>query len=56
MTTEDDGVGASAVIEGHGLTGMRERFAEFGGIVEFITAPGQGFRMQGYMPRVEQAP
>lgn len=39
----DDGKGAAGVIEGHGLRGMRERVAPFGGQVVYRSNPGYGF-------------
>lgn len=41
----DDGVGAEGVNGGHGLPGLRERFAPLGGEVRIQTAPGQGFSL-----------
>jgi signal transduction histidine kinase len=46
----DDGQGAETVTPGHGLTGMRERFLEHGGSVEFAAAPGTGFDVRAFMP------
>lgn len=46
----DDGNGARAVAWGNGLTGMRERFQQFGGDVEVRTAPGDGFEVRAVMP------
>jgi len=46
----DDGQGAQTVTPGHGLTGMRERFAEHGGSVEFAATPGAGFDVRAFMP------
>jgi signal transduction histidine kinase len=50
LHARDDGDGAATVTPGHGLTGMRERFAEHGGAVEFSTTPGGGFEVRAYMP------
>ena len=46
----DDGRGAAAVSPGHGLSGMRERFAEHGGTVEFSSVPDAGFEVRAFMP------
>jgi len=45
-----DGRGASVIREGHGLTGMRERFEEHLGHVEFETHEGSGFEVRGFLP------
>lgn len=41
----DDGRGAARVVEGNGLTGMRERLARFGGDLAIDTRPGHGLRL-----------
>lgn len=46
----DDGRGATAIREGHGLTGMRERFAQLDGLVTIRSTPGQGFRVVARFP------
>ena len=51
----DDGAGATALTLGHGLSGIRERFEERDGTVEFSTASGQGFAVRAFMPRREPA-
>jgi signal transduction histidine kinase len=53
LCARDDGKGVEDVEEGHGLIGMRERFAEFGGRIEFDTCAGQGFVVRGFLPRAE---
>lgn len=50
LDARDDGRGGDRVRPGHGLTGLNERFAQFGGHIEFTTAPGQGFALRGVMP------
>jgi signal transduction histidine kinase len=50
LHARDDGRGATAVVPGHGLTGMRERFAEHGGTVEFASTDGGGFEVRAFMP------
>lgn len=42
----DDGRGAAGVVEGNGLTGMRERLAVHGGEVRWDSAPGSGLRLR----------
>jgi signal transduction histidine kinase len=44
VCARDDGRGDSRVNAGHGLTGMRERFEELGGTVDFHTKAGRGSR------------
>jgi signal transduction histidine kinase len=46
----DDGRGAAVVTWGHGLVGMRERFAALSGSIEVTTAAGGGFEVRGFMP------
>jgi signal transduction histidine kinase len=55
LHARDDGRGAAELTVGHGLTGMRERFEEFAGRVEFTPGPGRGFEVHGFMPRPETA-
>jgi signal transduction histidine kinase len=47
---QDDGRGASAVLPGNGLSGMRERLAEFGGDVTIDSKAGQGFALRVRLP------
>ena len=54
LDARDDGTGAAAVRPGHGLMGMRERFEEQGGRVEFVTKAGEGFRVHAFIPRPER--
>ena len=51
LHARDDGGGATAFAIGHGLTGMRERFEDCGGGVEFDGGEGRGFEVHGFMPR-----
>ena len=47
----DDGRGASANgARGHGLVGMRERVAMFGGTLDFGAGPRGGFRLHAELP------
>ncbi len=50
LTAKDDGVGRAEFAPGHGLFGMRERLAAYGGRVAVKTAPGQGFELDIYLP------
>ena len=51
LHARDDGRGAETVAFGNGLTGMRERFAEFAGRVEVMSAAGRGFEIHSFMPQ-----
>jgi signal transduction histidine kinase len=55
LCARDDGAGAEMLEEGHGLRGMRERFAEHGGRIEFDTRAGRGFVVRALLPRAEPA-
>lgn len=55
LDARDDGAGSVAFAPGHGLNGMRERFEEHGGHVEFSTEAGRGFAVRAFMPRMEPA-
>lgn len=46
----DDGRGASELVQGNGLAGMRERLAQFGGQVAIATGKGQGFALDVLLP------
>jgi signal transduction histidine kinase len=50
LHARDDGRGAGVIREGHGLTGMRERFEEYLGHVEFEAHEGRGFEIRGFLP------
>lgn len=56
LHAHDDGAGTAVVTLGNGLKGMRERFEEHAGTVEFTTAPGRGFEVHAFMPRPESTP
>jgi signal transduction histidine kinase len=52
LTIQDDGVGfvpGQAVPEGLGLVGIRERIAELGGSVRFISTPGKGTLLEAQL-------
>ena len=40
-----------AVTSGNGLRGMRERFEELSGRVDFSSKPGAGFEVQAFVPK-----
>ena len=50
-TVRDDGRGAAAVVEGNGLTGMRERLVSLGGQLVVESREGDGFRAALQVPR-----
>jgi signal transduction histidine kinase len=50
LDARDDGRGADVVVCGNGLTGMRERFEQFAGRVEFVARRGAGFEIHGFLP------
>lgn len=50
LHARDDGRGADQFKPGNGLSGMRERLAEFGGTVNVDTALGQGFALNVSLP------
>jgi signal transduction histidine kinase len=51
LTARDDGRGVDAVTWGNGLRGMRERFEELSGRVDFSSKPGGGFEVQAFVPK-----
>ncbi len=46
----DDGQGAIQFRHGNGLSGMRERLAQFGGRLDIVTGKGQGFILDASLP------
>ncbi|HEY0198992.1 MAG TPA: sensor histidine kinase [Rhodanobacter sp.] len=55
LHARDDGRGAEKIQPGNGLSGMRERLAEFGGSVTLDTAVSQGFSLTVRLPLGEHA-
>ena len=54
LHARDDGRGADQLEEGNGLSGMRERLAEFGGSVTLDTGLTRGFALTVRLPLDEQ--
>jgi signal transduction histidine kinase len=52
----DDGRGRTGAHAGHGLVGMRERAALYGGTLDVGPAAGGGFRVSAVLPLGEPAP
>ncbi|MFC3650008.1 sensor histidine kinase [Dyella humi] len=50
LCARDDGRGVSDITPGNGLSGMRERLAEFGGSVTMESEAGQGFALSIRLP------
>lgn len=55
LRVRDDGVGAKAIREGHGLRGMRERLEAVGGRCDITSAPGAGVTVQASVPLPTEA-
>ena len=55
LAAKDNGRGCEQAVPGNGLRGMRERLSAYGGQVDIITAPGQGFSLTVRIP-LEAAP
>jgi signal transduction histidine kinase len=51
LHARDDGRGADRLVFGHGLTGMRERFEQLSGRIDFHARAGQGFEVRGFLPK-----
>lgn len=56
MTVSDDGNGTivAPARAGHGITGMRERAALFGGGFSAAPRPGGGFEVRAELPHPER--
>ena len=50
LSAQDDGRGTASILPGNGLSGMRERLAEFGGDVSMESETGQGFALRVRLP------
>lgn len=50
VSVADDGQAPATVEPGHGLTGMRERVAAFGGTLAYGPGPGGGFVVTAHLP------
>jgi signal transduction histidine kinase len=50
VRARDDGRGAREVKPGQGLTGMRRRLEELGGRLRVASEPGEGFRVEAWLP------
>jgi signal transduction histidine kinase len=50
LNARDDGRGTATILPGNGLSGMRERLAEFGGDVTVESQAGQGFALHARLP------
>ncbi|HEX7340233.1 MAG TPA: histidine kinase [Rhodanobacteraceae bacterium] len=50
LTARDDGRGATHLDPGNGLSGMRERLAEFNGRLKIATGYNRGFLLQAWLP------
>ena len=56
IDARDDGAGSSRVVAGNGLSGMRERLAQYGGTLSIETQPGKGFCLHIALPAAEAVP
>lgn len=50
VEVRDDGAGGHGSTDGHGLIGMRERAAVYGGRLETVQTDGQGFTVRADLP------
>jgi len=56
LISRDDGRGAERLRLGNGLSGLRERFEQQGGQIDFEGACGGGFRVSGWIPAQSPSP
>lgn len=50
VDAHDDGRGSAAIAPGNGLSGMRERLLQYGGVMSIHSAPGAGFKLAARLP------
>lgn len=55
LNARDDGTGASELMPGNGINGMRERLKELGGRLDISTGPELGFRVRAWLPEEGEA-
>jgi signal transduction histidine kinase len=55
MTARDDGEGSERLETGNGLSGMRERLAQVGGLLVIETGKGRGFTLEARIPQEAKA-
>jgi len=54
ISAYDDGIGGDVeeIMPGNGLRGMRERLAQYGGVLDVSARSGEGFRLRASLPLV----
>ncbi|WP_282271148.1 sensor histidine kinase [Stenotrophomonas sp. PS02298] len=54
ISAHDDGIGGDfeEIMPGNGLRGMRERLAQYGGVLDVSARSGEGFRLRASLPLV----
>ena len=54
ISAHDDGIGGDfeEIMPGNGLRGMRERLAQYGGVLDVSARNGEGFRLRASLPLV----
>lgn len=50
VDAHDDGRGSAVIAPGNGLSGMRERLLQYGGVLSIHSAPGAGFKLAARLP------